>query len=67
MSSLSSSGQGIALYELNAMGVDDVRYLKDANGEILEIALTAPDSLRLRLTPEVSITQRVADGLSASA
>ena len=55
------------MYELNAMGVDDVRYLKDANGEILEIALTAPASLRLRLTPEVSITQRVADGLSASA
>jgi hypothetical protein len=58
---------GVVLYELNAMGVDDVRYLKDANGETLEIVLTSRDSLYLRLAPELSIVQRVTDGLTDGA
>jgi hypothetical protein len=50
---------GSVQYELNAMGIEDVRYLKDASGEALEILLTSRDSLLLRLAPVVCITQRV--------
>ena len=58
---------GDTLYELNALGIDDVRYRKDSSGETLELALTARDSLFLRLVPEVSLRQDVSDELAERA
>jgi hypothetical protein len=54
---------GSKLYELNAVGVNDVRSEKDASGELLEIIISSRDSLTLRLRPEVSIDHHVADRL----
>ena len=58
---------GNTVYELNAIGIDDVRYRKDSGGETLELALTARDLLLLRLAPEVSLRQDVLDEFSARA
>ena len=49
------------LYELNAVGVDDVRYAKDGSGEILEVIVSSRESLTIRLRPDVSIDHHVAD------
>lgn len=43
------------LYELNAIGVADVRYLLDGTRETLEVALTPTDRLLLRLKPCITI------------
>ncbi len=52
---------GRTLYELNAIGVNDVRYEKDSSGELLEVMVSSRESLTLRLRPEVSIDHHVAD------
>jgi hypothetical protein len=52
---------GRMLYELNAVGVSDVRYEKDGEGELLEIIISSRESLTLRLRPEVSIDHHVGD------
>jgi len=51
---------GSTMYELTALGVDDVRYLKDTTGELLEIILSARETVTLRLRPFVRIDHRVA-------
>jgi hypothetical protein len=52
---------GSRLYELNAVGVNDVRYEKDGSGELLEVIISSRESLTLRLRPAVSIDHHVAD------
>jgi hypothetical protein len=52
---------GSIIYELNALGVDDVRYLKDTTGELLEVIVSARETVTLRLRPVVRIDHRVAD------
>lgn len=46
---------GILLYELNAFGVEDVKYHNDNNGESLEIIVSSRDSVWLRIKPRISI------------
>jgi hypothetical protein len=55
--------RGSTLYELNAVGVNDVRYEKDGSGELLEVIVSSRESLTLRLRPEVSIDHHVADSV----
>jgi len=55
---------GRTLYELTAVGVDDVRYEKDGSGELLEVMVSSSESLTLRLRPEVSIDHHVAGRIS---
>ncbi|WP_172205386.1 hypothetical protein [Niveibacterium sp. COAC-50] len=43
------------LYELNAMGVADVRYHNEGNRELLEIELGNHDQLWVRLKPAIGI------------
>ncbi|PYV17474.1 MAG: hypothetical protein DMG07_05615 [Acidobacteria bacterium] len=46
------------LYELNATGVEDVKY-EDRNGvEILEIILSAREQIRLKVKPRIEINHR---------
>jgi hypothetical protein len=52
---------GRVLYELNAVGVDDVRYEKDGSGELLEVMVSSRESLTIRLRPKVSIDHRIAE------
>lgn len=47
------------LYELNAMGVDDIRYHNDGGRETLEIIIKGSDRLWLYLKPTISITQEI--------
>jgi len=47
------------LYELNALGVDDVRYHNQAGREVLEIVLSRRERLWLRVKPAIAITQEV--------
>jgi hypothetical protein len=58
---------GCAVYELTALALEDIRYLKDKIGEVLELVVNARDSVQLRLVPEVSVTQTVANELSDGA
>jgi hypothetical protein len=44
------------LYEFNAMDIEDLKYEKTRGGEVLEIVVTARDSLILRLDPDISIS-----------
>ncbi|NMG67979.1 hypothetical protein GPA19_23845 [Azoarcus indigens] len=45
-----------AVYELNAMGLADVRYHKDSNRESLEIEISDHDRLWVRLKPAITIS-----------
>src|SRR5215471_11705136 len=47
------SRNGRRLYELTAVGIDDVRYEKDGSGELLEVLVGPRESLTIRLRPEV--------------
>jgi hypothetical protein len=55
------SVNGRVLYELNAVGVDDVRYQTDRIGEALEVLISSRERLTIRLRPAVTIDHRVAD------
>src|SRR5436190_9967813 len=44
-------------YELNAVGVEDIRYHNDKGRESVEIIVSAVDSIWLRIRPNISITQ----------
>jgi hypothetical protein len=48
---------GVTVYELNAVGISDVRCLNEKGRESLEITISAKESIRLRLKPLISISQ----------
>ena len=52
---------GRKIYELSAVGVDDVRYEKDGSGELLEVMVSSRESLTIRLRPDVSVDHHIAD------
>ncbi len=46
----------VKTYELNAVGVDDVGYIEEANGkEVLEITLSPKESIRLVINPSIEV------------
>lgn len=49
------------VYELSAMGVDDVKYHKDGLLETLEIVVTPSDRLVLSIWPSIKIDHRSID------
>lgn len=59
--SLSVSRNGMEIYSLTGLSVDDVRYHKDADREALEIVVSGEDSIWIRLRPDLLITQRSGD------
>jgi hypothetical protein len=46
----------VPVYELNAMGVEDVRCHNDKGRESLEIIISSRDSIWLRVKPTISIS-----------
>ena len=44
---------GIVLYELDVMGVQDVRMHNNKGREWLEVIISPPQSIRLRIAPEI--------------
>lgn len=48
--------QAQRLYELHAVNVQDVRYLKESRGEILEVILNQQEKLTLRIKPRIGIS-----------
>lgn len=46
------------LYEFTAMGVKDIRVLKEKGSEVLEISLSEQQNLRVKLRPSIEIVQR---------
>jgi hypothetical protein len=46
-------------YELNALGVNDVKVLDEPGRDILEVELSECESLRLQIRPSVQITHRL--------
>jgi hypothetical protein len=48
-----------AIYELNAMDVNDVRYLNDKGREVLAVVINERETVWLRLKPEISINHEV--------
>jgi hypothetical protein len=48
---------GAQLYELNAVGIEDLKFHNDKGRESLEIILSARDSVWLRVKPQISISQ----------
>lgn len=57
--SLSVVHNGSVLYALKGLSVKDVRYHKDADLEVLEIACADRDTIWFRLRPNLLITQDV--------
>ncbi len=53
---------GVPIYELNAVGIDDMKYHNDKGRESLEIILSARDSVWLRVKPHISIAHSLSDG-----
>jgi hypothetical protein len=51
--------RGKRVYELNAMGVRDVRYCKEDTVETLKIDISVRESLTLRLKPSIELTHRI--------
>jgi len=45
----------VALYELNAVGVEDVRYHNDSGRETIEVVISQRDKLWLRILPKIQI------------
>ncbi|MEM9542655.1 MAG: hypothetical protein AAGA60_24585 [Cyanobacteria bacterium P01_E01_bin.42] len=56
--------QGNCFYELGALEIEDVRYFKNAEREILEISLTKCDRLLLQVRPNIKIWQEIAAEIS---
>ena len=52
---------GVLLYELNAMGVADVKIHNDKGHEWLEVVASERHSIRLRIGPEISINEKLED------
>ena len=51
--------KGAKLYELNSMGVKDVRYRNEGNVESLEIVLSPTESIWLVVKPVISINHEI--------
>ncbi len=49
----------IQLYELNAVGVEDIRYHNDKGREAVEIVINKTDRLWLRVKPEIKFTHEI--------
>ena len=49
------------LYELNSMGIHDVRYIKESSDEFLVFELNSNESLRLRVKPTIELTHSIDD------
>lgn len=49
------------LYDLSAMGVQDVKLHNDKGLERLEVIISPRQSIRLRIAPEISVTEKVDD------
>jgi hypothetical protein len=45
------------LYELNAVGVEDIRVIDESERDILEVRLSHQEGLRVQLRPTFEITQ----------
>lgn len=54
---------GVPVYELNATGIEDVKYHNEKGRELLEIVLSVQDSNWLRIKPRISITQTVGNAM----
>lgn len=54
---------GKLLYELNAVGVEDIKYHNDKGRESLEIKVSSRDSVWLRIKPEISIAHVASNGI----
>ena len=52
---------GILHYELNAMGVEDVKLHNDKGREWLEVIISKRQAIRLRIAPEISISEKLDD------
>ena len=46
------------IYEFESMGIVDVRYLRDASGELLEIVIDERNCIQLRVRPTISLHHR---------
>jgi hypothetical protein len=46
----------VGLYEMNAVGVEDVKYHNDGGRESLEVVITPRDRLWLRIVPSIYIS-----------
>lgn len=53
---------GVLLYELNAVGIEDVKYHDDKGRESLEIIVSSRDSVWLRIKPQISIAHSATEG-----
>jgi hypothetical protein len=49
---------GQKIYELNSVGVDDVKYKKEGDDEILEIIISPLDTIRLKIKPCIEINHK---------
>jgi hypothetical protein len=52
---------GVVPYELNAMGLEDVRHFNDKGQESLRLIVSARESIWLRIKPTISIEHRITD------
>ena len=52
---------GVSLYELNALAVNDIRIRDDKGRKSLEIVLSAGNSVCITLKPRISISQQSLD------
>ena len=50
------------VYELNAVGVDDVKYHNDNGRETLEVVISTRDRLWVRVTPTIQLSQELSFG-----
>ena len=50
---------GHTLYEMNALGIEDIKYHNDSGREALEIVITSQDRLIVRLKPQISVLHEV--------
>ncbi|WOB06864.1 hypothetical protein [Piscinibacter gummiphilus] len=50
-----------SLYELNAVGVEDLKYHNDSGKESLEVIISAKDKLWLRIDPSICIGHQTSE------
>jgi hypothetical protein len=51
----------VSLYELNAVGVEDVKYHNDSGRETIEVAISRRNKLWLRILPNISISHEATE------
>ena len=52
---------GGTVYELNAVGVDDIRYREESKSEFLDLILSPTETITLRVNPGVELQHKVAE------